>query len=112
MLVLIDIEFLLSQALFIFFIYNLNQQSEFTFSKLMLWLLQSLDGESSSGESPVPQIRSIGQFLSSRLFYSPNSIVNKKNSWYRNQTSCELPQFQHSECDMWCLNRAAVQRKG
>jgi hypothetical protein len=35
-----------------FFIYNLNQQSEFTFYKLMLWLLQCLDGESSSGESP------------------------------------------------------------
>jgi hypothetical protein len=44
---------------FIFlFIYNLNQQSEFTFYNLMLWLLQCLDGESSSGESPVPQIRS------------------------------------------------------
>jgi hypothetical protein len=27
----------------------------------MLWLLQCLDGESSSGESSVPQIRSIGQ---------------------------------------------------
>jgi hypothetical protein len=32
----------------IFFIYNLNQQSEFTFYKLMLWLLQCLDGESSN----------------------------------------------------------------
>jgi hypothetical protein len=29
----------------------------------MLWLFQCLDGESSSGESPVPQIRSIGQFF-------------------------------------------------
>jgi hypothetical protein len=28
----------------IFFIYNLNQQLEFTFYKLMLWLLQCLDG--------------------------------------------------------------------
>jgi hypothetical protein len=27
----------------------------------MLWLLQYLDGESSSGEAPVPQIRSIGE---------------------------------------------------
>jgi hypothetical protein len=36
-----------------FFFYNLNQQSKFTFYKLM-WLLQCLDGESSSGESPVP----------------------------------------------------------
>jgi hypothetical protein len=27
----------------LFFIYNLNQQSEFTFYKLMLWLLQCLD---------------------------------------------------------------------
>jgi hypothetical protein len=60
---------------YIFFIYNLNHQSEFTFYKLMLWLLQSLDGESSSGESPVPQIRSIGQFLLSRLFYSLTSSV-------------------------------------
>jgi hypothetical protein len=41
----------------------------------MLWLLQCLDGESSSGESPVPQIRSIGQFLLSRLFSSLNSSV-------------------------------------
>jgi hypothetical protein len=36
----------------VFFIYNLNQQSEFTFYKLMLWFLQCLDGESSSGEYP------------------------------------------------------------
>jgi hypothetical protein len=61
--------------LLFFCIYNLNQQSEFTFCKLMLWLLQCLDGESSSGESPVPQIRSIGQFLLSRLFSSHNSSV-------------------------------------
>jgi hypothetical protein len=60
---------------FILFIYNLNQKSEFTFYKLMLWLLQCLDGESSSGESPVPQIRWIGQFLLSRLFSSLTSSV-------------------------------------
>jgi hypothetical protein len=41
----------------------------------MLWLLQCLDGESSSGEFSVPQIRSIGQFLLSRLFSSLNSSV-------------------------------------
>jgi hypothetical protein len=65
-----------------FFIYNLNQQSEFTFYKLMLCLLQCLDGESSSGESPVPQIRSIGQFLLSGLFSSPNSSVLRSGvSW-------------------------------
>jgi hypothetical protein len=58
--------------IYVFFIYNLNQQSKFTFYKLMLWLLQCLDGESSSGESPVPQIMSIGQFLLSRLFSSLN----------------------------------------
>jgi hypothetical protein len=62
---------------FFFFIYNLNQQSEFTFYKLMLCLLQRLDGESSSGESPVPQIRSIGQFLLSRSFSSLASSVLK-----------------------------------
>jgi hypothetical protein len=60
---------------FLFTIYNLNQKSEFTFYKLMLWLLQSLDGEFSSGESLVPQIRSIGQFLLSRLFSFPNISV-------------------------------------
>jgi hypothetical protein len=65
----------LQSELKIFFIYNLNQQSEFTFYKLMFLLLQCLDGESSSGESPVPQIRSIGQFLLSRLFSSLNSSV-------------------------------------
>jgi hypothetical protein len=65
-----------------FFIYNLNQQSEFTFSKLMLWLLQCRDGESSSGESPVPQIRSIGQFLLSHLFSSLDSSVSRSGfSW-------------------------------
>jgi hypothetical protein len=67
---------------FKFFIYNLNKQSEFTFYKLMLWLLQCLDWESSSGESPVPQIRSIGQFLLSRLFSSLTSSVLKSGfSW-------------------------------
>jgi hypothetical protein len=62
-----------------YFIYNLNQQSEFTFYKLMLRLLQCLDGESSSGESPVPQIRSIGQFLLSRLFSS--LVLGRGFSW-------------------------------
>jgi hypothetical protein len=68
---------------FLFFYFcNLNQQSEFTFYKLMLWLLQSLDGESSSGESPVAQIRSIGQFLLSRLFSSLNiSFLRRGFSW-------------------------------
>jgi hypothetical protein len=65
-----------------FIIYNLNQQSEFTFYKLMLSLLQCLEGESSSGESPVPQIRSTGQFLLSRLFSSLNSSVLRSGfSW-------------------------------
>jgi hypothetical protein len=60
----------------------LNQQSEFTFYKLMLWLLQCLDGESSSGESPVPQIRSNCQFLLSRLFSSLNrSFLRSGFSW-------------------------------
>jgi hypothetical protein len=41
---------MLKVLIFYLFIYSLNQQSEFTFYKLMLWLLQCLDGESSSGE--------------------------------------------------------------
>jgi hypothetical protein len=45
----------------VFFIYNLNQQSEFTFYKLMFWLLQCLDGESSSGE---PRYLKSGQLAS------------------------------------------------
>jgi hypothetical protein len=65
-----------------FFICNLNQQSEFTFYKLMLWLIQCLDAEKSSGESPVLQIRSIGQFLLSRLFSSRTSRVLRSGfSW-------------------------------
>jgi hypothetical protein len=65
-----------------FFISNLNQQSEFTFYKLLLWLLQCLDGESSSGESPVPQIRSIGQFILSSLFCSlTSSVLRGEFSW-------------------------------
>jgi hypothetical protein len=75
----------------IFFIYNLNQQSEFTFCKLMLWLLQCLDGESSSGESSIPQIRSIGQFLLSRLFSSlKSSVLRSGFSWVSSL--------------MWCLS--------
>jgi hypothetical protein len=72
----------LSRCIIVFFICNWNQQSEFTFYKLMLWLLQRLEGESSSGESPVPQVRSIGQFLLSRLFSSLNSSVLRSGfSW-------------------------------
>jgi hypothetical protein len=68
--------------IYIYIIYNLNQQLEFTFYKLKLWLLQCLDGESSSGESPVPQIRSIGQILLSRLFSSLNrSFLRSGFSW-------------------------------
>jgi hypothetical protein len=74
-----------------FFIYNLNQQSEFTFYKLMSWLLQCLDGESSSGEYPVPQIRSIGQFLLSHLFSSLNSSVLRSGfSWVSSLVWCLL----------------------
>jgi hypothetical protein len=48
----------------------------------MLWLLQCLDGEPSSGESPVPQIRSICKFLLSRLFPSLSSSVLRSGfSW-------------------------------
>jgi hypothetical protein len=51
----------------------------------MLWLLQCLDGESSSGESPLPQIRSIGQFLLSRLFSSLHrSFLRSGFSWVSN----------------------------
>jgi hypothetical protein len=72
----------LSETVIVFFIYNLNQQSEFSFYKLMLWLLQCLDGESSSGESPVPQIRSLDQFLLSRLFSSlTGSVLRSGFSW-------------------------------
>jgi hypothetical protein len=72
----------MNKVLLNFFIYNLNQQSEFTFYKLMVCLLQCLDGESSSGESPVPQIRSIGQFLLSRLFSSLiSSVLRSGFSW-------------------------------
>jgi hypothetical protein len=68
-----------------FFIYNLNQQSDFTFYKLMLWLLQCLDGESSSGESSIPQIMSIGQFLLSSLFSSlKKSFLSSGFSWVSN----------------------------
>jgi hypothetical protein len=72
----------ISGATRFFFIYNLNQQSEFIFYKLMLCLLQCLDGESSSGEFPVPHIRSISKFLLSRLFSSLNrSFLWSGFSW-------------------------------
>jgi hypothetical protein len=74
-----------------FLIYNLNQQSEFTFYNLMLWLLQCLHGESPSGESQVPQIRSIGQFLLSCLFSSlTSSILRSEFSWVSSVVWCLL----------------------
>jgi hypothetical protein len=42
--------------------------------------LQCLDGESSSGESPVPQIRLIGQFLLSRKFFEEWVFVGFESS--------------------------------
>jgi hypothetical protein len=76
---------------YIFFVYNLNQQSEFTIYKLMLWLLQCDDGEWSSGESPVFQIKSIGQFLLSRLFCSlTSSVLRSGFSWVSSVVWCLL----------------------
>jgi hypothetical protein len=60
---------------FLIFLFTIWISTEFTFYKLMLWLLQCHNGESSSGESPVPQIRSIGQIILSCLFSSLNSRV-------------------------------------
>jgi hypothetical protein len=83
----------------IFFIYNLNRQSEFRFYKLMLWLLHCLDGESSGGESPVPQIRSIGQFLLSRLFSSLTSSVMRSGfSWISSVVWCLLHFWWMTSC--------------
>jgi hypothetical protein len=66
----------------IHFFFHLQFESAIRIYKLMLWLLQCLDGESSSRESPVPQIRSIGQFLLSRLFSShTNSVLRSGFSW-------------------------------
>jgi hypothetical protein len=83
----------------LFFIYNYNQQSGFTFYKLMFWLLQCLDGESSSCESPVPQIRSIGQFLLGRLFSSLTSIVLRSGfSWASSVVWCLLHFWWMASC--------------
>jgi hypothetical protein len=79
-----------------FFLYNLNQQSQFTFYKLMLWLLQCLDGDSSSGESPVPQIRSIGQFLLSHLF--PSLVLRSGFSWVPSLVWCLLHFWWMTSC--------------
>jgi hypothetical protein len=65
----------------------------------MLWLLQCLDGESSSGESPVPQIRSIGQFLLSRLSSSLNSSVLRSGfSWVSSLAWCLLHFWWMTSC--------------
>jgi hypothetical protein len=94
---------------YIFYFYNLNQQSEFTFYKLMLWLLQCLNGESSSGESPVPQIRSIGQFLLSHLFSSLNSSVLRSGfSWVPSLVWCLLHFGGWPHVHMICLDRRVV----
>jgi hypothetical protein len=61
--------------------------------------LQCLDGESSSGESPVPQIRWIGQFLLSRLFSSLNSSVLRSGfSWAPSLVWCLLHFWWMTSC--------------
>jgi hypothetical protein len=75
-----------------------NLQSEFTFYKVM-WLLQCLDGESSSGESPVPLIRSIGQFLLSRLFSSlTSSVLRSEFTWVTSVVWCSLHFWWMTSC--------------
>jgi hypothetical protein len=56
----------------------------------MLRLLQCLDWESSSGESPIPYIRSIGQFLLSRLFSLTSSVLRSGFSWVSSVVWCSL----------------------
>jgi hypothetical protein len=93
-----------------YFFYNFNQLLEFTFYKLMLWLLQCLDGESSSGESPVPQIRSIGQFLLSRLFSSLNSSFLRSGfSWVSSLVWCLLHFWWITSCT-YDIPRSACMR--
>jgi hypothetical protein len=90
-----------------YFICNLNQQSEFTFYKLMLWSLQCLDRESSSGESPVPQIRSIGEFLLCRLFSSLNrNFLRSGFSWVSSLVWCLLHFWWMTSC-MYDMPRSA-----
>jgi hypothetical protein len=55
----------------------------------MLWLLQCHDEKSSSGESSVPQIRSIGQFLLSRLFsLLTSSVLRSGFTWVKSVVCC------------------------
>jgi hypothetical protein len=110
-----------------FFYFNFNQQSEFTFYKLMLWLLQCLDEKSSSGESSVPQltwlevlrirrwfevlrshlsgefsvpqIRSIDQFLLSRPFSSlKSSVLRSGFTWVTSVVWCLLHSWWMTSC--------------
>jgi hypothetical protein len=68
----------------------------------MLCLLQCLDGESSSGESPVPQISSIGQFILSRLFSSLTSGVLRSGfSW----ASSVVLMFEDEKSNARCICR-------
>jgi hypothetical protein len=65
----------------------------------MLWLLQCLDGESSSGESPVRHIRPIGQFLLSRLFSSlTSSVLRSGSSWVSSVVWCLLHFWWMTSC--------------
>jgi hypothetical protein len=65
----------------------------------MLWLLQYLDGESSSGESPVPQIRSIGQFILCRLFSSlTSSLLRSGFTWVTSVVWCLLHLWWMASC--------------
>jgi hypothetical protein len=65
----------------------------------MFWLLQCLDGESSSGESPVPQVMSIGQFLLSRLCSSRKSSVLRSGfSWVPSLVWCLLHFWWMTSC--------------
>jgi hypothetical protein len=78
---------------FFFFVFTIWISNQNLHSKLMLWLLRCLDGESSSGESPIPQIRSIGQFLLSRLFSS--LVLRSGFSWVPSLVRCLL--------HFWCM---------
>jgi hypothetical protein len=91
-----DTRSLMSDTDRLFFIYNLNQQPGFTFYKLMLRLLQCLEGESSSGESPVPQIRSTGQCLLCRLFSS--LVLRSGFTWVSSLVWCLLHFWWMTSC--------------
>jgi hypothetical protein len=80
----------------------LNQQSEFTFYKLVLCLLQCLDGESSSGESS--ETDEVNEFFQCTKSLSPNYAL--ECTWPVTEMSSRSRKIMFLGNEVWPVCRA------